>query len=165
MPKYKSDGIVSRFRGRFSSDDLAELQRELHRLEEELTAQAGGPEMATDPAEPASERQRKAMFAAARGESDLGIPQKVGKELTSEWGESHDGKGRWGGRARPGLAGDDPAPFVGQPLTGGQMLNSNLKPYSPQNAKRSERVGSAMAGDAARSFAALFPHASRLRTV
>jgi hypothetical protein len=30
-----------------------------------------------------SEAQRKAMFAAARGQSTLGIPQKVGKEFAA----------------------------------------------------------------------------------
>ena len=31
---------------------------------------------------PVSEKQRKAMFAAAAGKSTLGIPRKVGKEFT-----------------------------------------------------------------------------------
>lgn len=31
---------------------------------------------------PVSEKQRKAMFAAANGHSTLGIPEKVGKEFS-----------------------------------------------------------------------------------
>jgi len=38
--------------------------------------------LATDP--PVSEKQRKAMWAAAKGHSTLGIPQKVGKEFVGE---------------------------------------------------------------------------------
>ena len=30
---------------------------------------------------PKSEKQRKAMFAAAKGDSNIGIPQKVGREF------------------------------------------------------------------------------------
>jgi hypothetical protein len=113
-----ADAILNRFRGKLSSDDLSELQEALHQVEEQLTAnvagdQAGPPRfrgmpmpgggMATDPGDPASEAQRRAMHAAASGKSTLGIPQGVGKELTEEWGEGHDdgrGMGRWGGRAR-----------------------------------------------------------------
>ena len=37
--------------------------------------------------EPVSEKQRKAMYAAAEGESKLGIPEKVGKEFTDAAGQ------------------------------------------------------------------------------
>src|SRR4029077_115521 len=40
------------------------------------------PEIATDP--PVSEAQRRAMYAAAEGKSNLGIPEKVGKEFISK---------------------------------------------------------------------------------
>jgi hypothetical protein len=55
---------------------------------------AGGPisgvgdDLATDP--PVSEAQRRAMHAAASGESNLGIPQSVGKEFVESIGEGHD---------------------------------------------------------------------------
>jgi hypothetical protein len=131
------DAIVDRFRTKLSSDDLEELQQALHRYEEEQTARTGAPRMATDPSEPASEAQRKAMHAAASGKSTLGIPQAVGKELTGEWGEGHDAP--------------SPPAFVGKPVThpGGAMLDQNLKPYHPKNARRGQRFGSAMASDAA----------------
>lgn len=43
--------------------------------------------LATDP--PVSEKQRKAMYAAASGHSTLGIPKSVGEEFV---GKAHDGK-------------------------------------------------------------------------
>ncbi len=39
-------------------------------------------ELALDP--PVSEKQRKAMYAAAEGKSNLGIPEKVGKEFVGK---------------------------------------------------------------------------------
>jgi hypothetical protein len=47
-----------------------------------------GDDLTTDP--PVSEAQRKAMHAAASGESNIGIPQSVGKEFVESIGEGHD---------------------------------------------------------------------------
>jgi hypothetical protein len=46
-----------------------------------IEPRAGGPEI-VDP--PVSQAQRRAMYAAAEGHSNLGIPQKVGKEFTKD---------------------------------------------------------------------------------
>ena len=46
---------------------------------------SGTPSMATDP--PVSERQRKAMYAALHGKSDLGIPKSVAEKFV---GSAHD---------------------------------------------------------------------------
>ncbi len=53
--------------------------------EEEPEHSEDGAVLATDP--PVSEAQRKAMFAAAEGKSNLGIPRNVGEEFV---GKAHD---------------------------------------------------------------------------
>jgi hypothetical protein len=60
--------------------------------------------LATDP--PSSERQRKAMWAAAKGQSNIGIPRSVGKEFVGA-DMAHDESSfltRWPECARIGVA-------------------------------------------------------------
>jgi hypothetical protein len=65
--------------------------------------------------------------------------------------EGHDGRGRWGGRARPPGRDAGPVPFVGEPV-GGFTRNQRLIPEREINPARGER----MAGDAV-PFEAMFP--------
>jgi hypothetical protein len=56
----------------------AKLQKTIDALKKQIQ-EAGGDDLATDP--PVSQAQRRAMFAAKAGKSNIGIPQKVGAEF------------------------------------------------------------------------------------
>jgi hypothetical protein len=56
-----------------------QLRNEARKLKEKSQGRDG---MATDP--PVSEKQRRAMFAAREGKSNLGIPKKVGEEFVGK---------------------------------------------------------------------------------
>jgi hypothetical protein len=77
-----SDGEVERVRDLIIGRDQSGRAPPFGEHDTPLFKQQGGSAMALDP--PVSERQSRAMHAAAEGRSTLGIPQSVGKEFVGE---------------------------------------------------------------------------------
>jgi hypothetical protein len=65
----------------------AEVQEGFEAARRHTAGSFGNDKLATDP--PVSESQRKAMYAAAGGNSTLGIPKKVGEEFVGKQSKDH----------------------------------------------------------------------------
>jgi hypothetical protein len=77
QPAYNEDGVPHVYA---KGPEAAELAEHLHKQRGVNTDHEGSPVF--NPA--VSRKQQKAMYAAAAGNSTLGIPAKVGKEFTKK---------------------------------------------------------------------------------